>query len=544
MDALACGWGAASFLIFSENVFAPLIYYSHLGPLIISLLIGGTVILNNPRSPLNRALFVMMAAFCAWVYFDLVLWASEKPELIMFFWSALAPVELLIYAAAWYLVASLARASGPTVREGIFAVATFVPVFILTHTSYNLLGFDYSNCDRAAIEGPLWQYIYIVELFFILWIAHLAFAAHGDMSNDGRRRLRAVGAGVVAFLTMFTAGNITLIFSLDWSIEQYKLFGMPVLAAFITYAVIRFRAFDLKVFTAQALVIALAILIFSLLFIRTIENVRALTVVTFALTCILGYVLIRSVQREIDHRELIEKQERELETVNRQQENLLHFISHEVKGYLAESEAGFASIVEGDFGAVPDSVRGMAANALSGVRRGVATVMDILDASNLKKGTMFFAMKPFDFRKTVEATIQDLRPAAEQKGTRIDLEAETAQYMLVGDEEKVRQHVVRNLIDNAIKYSPKGGIKVRLTDGAKIRFSVQDAGVGITPEDMKRLFTEGGRGKDSIKINVHSTGYGLFIARQVVDAHKGRIWAESAGEGKGSLFIVEFPLSS
>ena len=59
--------------------------------------------------------------------------------------------------------------------------------------------------------------------------------------------------------------------------------------------------------------------------------------------------------------------------------------------------------------------------------------------------------------------------------------------------------------------------------------------------NKKHLFAEGGRGKDSIKVNVHSTGYGLYIAKQIVEAHKGRIWAESEGAGKGSTFYVEFP---
>ncbi len=74
------------------------------------------------------------------------------------------------------------------------------------------------------------------------------------------------------------------------------------------------------------------------------------------------------------------------------------------------------------------------------------------------------------------------------------------------------------------------------------RIDVVDTGVGITPEDMSRLFTAGGHGKDSIHINVHSTGYGLFIAKSVVEAHGGRIWAESEGTGKGSRFVVELPL--
>jgi signal transduction histidine kinase len=58
---------------------------------------------------------------------------------------------------------------------------------------------------------------------------------------------------------------------------------------------------------------------------------------------------------------------------------------------------------------------------------------------------------------------------------------------------------------------------------------------------MQKLFTEGGHGTDSRKVNVDSTGYGLFIAKSVVDAHHGRIWAESDGAGKGSRFVVELP---
>ena len=230
-----------------------------------------------------------------------------------------------------------------------------------------------------------------------------------------------------------------------------------------------------------------------------------------------------------------------LEVANAQQENLLHFISHEVKGYLTEGEAGFAAISEGDYGVVPDPLKTMASSALASMRKGVATVMDILDASSMKKGAVTYKKAPFDFRAAVEKDIAELRKAADEKHLSIEVNIAEGKYEIQGDEEKIREHVVRNLIDNAIKYTPAGAIHIELSDGVTVRFAVQDSGIGITPEDMAHLFTECGHGKDSIKTNVHSTGYGLFIAKQIVEAHGGKIWAESEGQGKGSRFIVELP---
>ena len=102
--------------------------------------------------------------------------------------------------------------------------------------------------------------------------------------------------------------------------------------------------------------------------------------------------------------------------------------------------------------------------------------------------------------------------------------------------------VFKNLMDNAVTYTPKGALHVSLRlEHDKIRFAVMDTGFGLTPEDKERLFTEGGKGKDSLSINIDSTGYGLFIAKKIVEQHNGRIGAHSEGRGKGSEFFVILP---
>lgn len=236
----------------------------------------------------------------------------------------------------------------------------------------------------------------------------------------------------------------------------------------------------------------------------------------------------------------------ELEKANAQQENLLHFISHEVKGFLTEGQNAFAGIVEGDYGDASPQLTALARGALTKMRAGVDTVMNILDASNLKKGTMSYKKEPYNFAVALEDAIRVMQPKADEKRLVLKLNVGKGKmYETTGDKEKIEQHVIRNLIDNAIRYTPQGSIMVSLAKaGDKIQFSVKDTGVGITEEDRPKLFTEGGHGKDSIKVNVDSTGYGLFIAKQVVETHGGTIRAESEGAGKGSEFIVELPNGS
>jgi signal transduction histidine kinase len=100
------------------------------------------------------------------------------------------------------------------------------------------------------------------------------------------------------------------------------------------------------------------------------------------------------------------------------------------------------------------------------------------------------------------------------------------------------------LIENSVRYTESGTIEINLKRKEnKLLFSVRDSGVGITPEDKKNLFQAGGRGKDSVKVNVDSTGYGLYSVRLIVEAHQGKVWADSEGAGKGSTFSVELDLA-
>lgn len=229
------------------------------------------------------------------------------------------------------------------------------------------------------------------------------------------------------------------------------------------------------------------------------------------------------------------------ETTQKQKE-LLKFLSHEVKGHLTKSKAAFASIVEGDYGPMPAPLVGMAQTALEDSQRGVETVMSILDNANVESGEMQITLKPFDLAESVRKLVEEFRANAAMKGLGLVSSVEDA-CVINGDQEKIARHVLRNLLDNAIRYTRAGQVDVMLEKASGMaRISVSDSGVGISEFDMQKLFTQGGHGEHSREINPESTGYGLFVAKQIVEKHGGRIWARSAGEEKGSTFFVEFPL--
>jgi len=136
----------------------------------------------------------------------------------------------------------------------------------------------------------------------------------------------------------------------------------------------------------------------------------------------------------------------------------------------------------------------------------------------------------------------ELKPNIEAAGLSYEFHSDDGEYPVYADQNKMRQ-VIGNLIDNAIKYTPTGGMAVSVKkEGEVVRFVLKDTGIGISPEDIPKLFNKFTRAKDASKQNVIGTGLGLYIAKQMVEAQNGKVWLESEGLGKGTTSIMELPL--
>jgi len=131
----------------------------------------------------------------------------------------------------------------------------------------------------------------------------------------------------------------------------------------------------------------------------------------------------------------------------------------------------------------------------------------------------------------------------QQKGTYLKIEKENNIPLISADESKLKV-AIANIIDNAVKYTEKGGITIKLkTDNKKVIITIQDTGIGMNETELKNIFSRTfQRGEEAKKLFATGKGIGLYLSAKIIEAHHGKIWAESAGKDKGSTFYIELPL--
>ena len=169
---------------------------------------------------------------------------------------------------------------------------------------------------------------------------------------------------------------------------------------------------------------------------------------------------------------------------------------------------------------------------------------DLLDVTRLQAGRLELHFEPTDLVALVQRTVARFRVTSEQHT--ITVNATPEHLVVMADHRRIEQ-VLSNLTNNAIKYSPDGGdIEISLQDDQKARaalLSVRDHGIGIPANQQGRIFSRFMRADNAHAYNIGGTGLGLYLCRELIERHGGRIWFESV-EGQGSTFCVSLPLAT
>lgn len=227
-----------------------------------------------------------------------------------------------------------------------------------------------------------------------------------------------------------------------------------------------------------------------------------------------------------------------LDATETMRQQLIADVSHELKTPLASIKGYMEGLQDGVIPPTPETYQLVHREA----DRLQRLVSDLQELSRAEVNQLQMDVRPCNPVDLLNQAVAALRPQYNDKGIRLetDLPAETLDVL--ADVDRIRQ-VVINLLGNALQYTPAGGrVRLRLSyDNHMVRFSVYDNGIGLDAADLDRVFQRFYRVDKSRARRSGGSGIGLTIARYIVEAHGGRIWAESAGPGQGSTFIFTLP---
>ncbi len=234
-----------------------------------------------------------------------------------------------------------------------------------------------------------------------------------------------------------------------------------------------------------------------------------------------------------------------LERFDKMKSEFVSIASHQLRSPLTSIRGYTSMLLEGSYGKLSQKAREALQKIAESSRFMALSVEDYLNVSRIESGNMKYSYSEVDVKKLVSEIVDELRPVALKRGLLLTVRSKLESYGIVkADVGKLKQ-IVQNLIDNSMKYTTRGSIKILLRDDVKkkkLYIEIVDTGIGMSNETLQAVFEKFERAQNANDVNVTGTGLGLYLARVMARAMKGDVEASSEGEGKGSVFTIEFPL--
>jgi signal transduction histidine kinase len=229
--------------------------------------------------------------------------------------------------------------------------------------------------------------------------------------------------------------------------------------------------------------------------------------------------------------------------LDRMKSEFIATVSHELRTPLTSINMAVDILSQEVLGKVNDAQRDMLSTAKDDCERLTKLVKELLDMSRLESGKYELKQERINLRALVEEALKPLRLQFREKGIHLETEIAENTPEVPGDQQQLAW-VVTNLVSNALRYTPAEGtvtVHSDLNDDS-VRVSVKDSGRGIPPDAVEVIFDKFVQIKQATDATPGSVGLGLAIAKEVVEAHGGRIWVESS-VGQGSTFFFTIPRS-
>ncbi len=245
------------------------------------------------------------------------------------------------------------------------------------------------------------------------------------------------------------------------------------------------------------------------------------------------------VRRDLD----LTKAHHELERIDQMKSEIISIVAHQLRTPLSAVKWTLKMLSDGDSGAVSPEQKTMLMKAYDSNERMIALVNDMLSADRMESGKFRYRFFPIQLEDLIENVVTEILPKANDRGVGVRF-LRPAQNLprVTIDPDKIRE-VLQNLIDNAIKYSRRGGTVVigLQREAGVLLCSVADQGIGIPKAEQEKIFGRFFRAQNALRVETDGSGLGLFIVRGIIQRHGGTVGFESV-EGKGTTMLIRLPL--
>lgn len=509
--------------------------------------------MSNPKSWTNRLFIALVAVFDSYIVFNyLSLHPLAESASEQFFWIRMVMVSASLIGPILLLFVMIFPNSKLKIRVIYLLPIIFIGVSSAIASGLKLVfkSLEYVDGQALPMPGPGMP-LFFLDFGLIIVSFFILISKYRKAQGIDKRGHLHLLVGIVTSFSLI--GLFSLVFVVLLKSTTLVFLGpvfFLILIGSIAYAIVKYELFNIKIIATQLLVSVIWIILLSRVLVSGSYVEAAINILVLVLVVIFGVLLIQSIQKEVKQREVLEKLTRDLESANEKLKELDHikseflsFASHQIKAPLASIKGFAALIYDGTYGQSPAKVIEAAHKISDAADRLVHLVIDFLNVRKIEEGKMEYRFEIINGVKLVKDIADELRPLAQSKNLEFSADINPEGIMINVDVQMARQ-AFQNLIENAIKYTETGFVRVKAgKDDGFFEFSVSDSGHGIAKEILPRLFEEFVREEKEKVREIEGTGLGLYIAKEIIEGQKGKIWAESEGLGKGSTFCIRLPLA-
>ncbi|MCX6759659.1 MAG: HAMP domain-containing sensor histidine kinase [Candidatus Nealsonbacteria bacterium] len=496
------------------------------------------VYLNNRKAKLNQIFSILTIFIILWISLSYI---SDLPNQVHqdLIWIRLNLVAVILFFVAMYFFSIYfpqKKQKSPILDKIILTIGIIFSLLSL-FTDFFIKDIEFKKWGSEPIFGKGESIFFgtiIILTFLILW---RIFKKYFKLPQNEKLKVQYFLIGLFLFaLFNFVFNVIVPIITKTYQYYRFGDYSAFFLLGFTAYAIVARRLFDIKVILTEVFTVIVALILFIQAIVASSLVMKILNTGIFLLFCLFGYFLVKSVIREVELRQ-------EVERLSQTKSEFISIASHQLRTPLTAVKGYISMILDGTYGQLAEKQAKPLENVYQSNERLIRLVNDLLNLSRLDAGKIEFSPELISLEEMVSDIIEELRINAEKKGLYIKMvKPQEPLPKIMVDQDKLRQ-VILNIVDNAIKYTKEGGVTFELKKlDEQEEIKVSDTGEGMDEKELNSLFQMFSRATAGTQLHAEGAGLGLYVARQFIEMHGGKIWAESPGKRRGSTFYIQLPI--